>query len=76
MLGRIAKFVGYTKAPKATYMLRHPVKGAIALRASRRGLNRAAVGAGAAALALPLGWWLLKRRGADPAAAHLNSRTH
>jgi hypothetical protein len=63
MIGRIAKLVGYTKAPTATYMLRHPVKGVQALRASRRGMSRAAVtGAGAAVLALPLGYWLFSRR--------------
>jgi len=77
MLGRIAKIVGYTKAPKATYMLRHPVKGALALRASRQGVNRAALtGAGAAVLALPLGWWLMKRRGSQDATAHTYNQAH
>jgi predicted amidohydrolase YtcJ len=27
MIARIGKLVGYTKAPRATYMLRHPIKG-------------------------------------------------
>jgi hypothetical protein len=66
MLARIGKLVGYTKAPRATYMLRHPVKGVRMWRASRRPVNRvAATGAGAAVLALPLGAWLLRRRSRD-----------
>jgi hypothetical protein len=63
MLGRIAKLVGYTKAPKATYMVRHPIRGMKLWRASRRTPNVAALtGAGAAAVALPVGFWLFRRR--------------
>ena len=63
MIGRIARLVGYRKAPTATYVLRHPVRGMKALRAARQGMSRTAVtGAGAAVLAVPLGYWLLTRR--------------
>jgi hypothetical protein len=62
MLGRITKLVGYTKAPRATYVLRHPIKGAKLWKASRRPLNvRALTGTGAAVLAFPLGFWLARR---------------
>jgi hypothetical protein len=63
MLGGIAKVVGYAKAPKATYMLRHPIKGVRQWRAARQPRNRAALAsAGAAVLALPVGLWLALRR--------------
>ncbi len=35
MLGKIVTLIGYTKAPKATYMVRHPVKGAKLLIAAK-----------------------------------------
>jgi hypothetical protein len=64
MLARITKLIGYTKAPRATYIMRHPIKGVQAWRAARRPVNRAAItGAGAAVLALPMGLWFLRRRG-------------
>jgi hypothetical protein len=62
MLAQLGKVVGYTKAPKATYVALHPVKGFRTWRNSRRGINRmAAVGLGAAVLALPAGIWALRR---------------
>jgi hypothetical protein len=63
MLGGIAKVVGYAKAPTATYMLRHPVKGVRQWRAARQPRNRATLAsAGAAVLAVPVGLWLALRR--------------
>lgn len=35
MIRRIATLIGYTKAPKATFMLKHPVAGARALVAAK-----------------------------------------
>lgn len=63
MLKKLASLVGYTKAPRATYLLKHPVKGPknlLALRGAKslmktRGAAIAAgVAAGAAALPLAL----------------------
>lgn len=62
-LGRIAKLIGTVKAPKLTYLLRHPVKGPrnlLALRGAKDLLktNRTALAAAAvaatAAVAAPL----------------------
>jgi hypothetical protein len=62
MIARIGKLVGYTKAPRATYVVRHPIKGVRRMRAARRSVNRLAVaGAGAAVLAVPIGAFLLRR---------------
>src|SRR5690606_39922891 len=36
LLTRIATLVGYTKAPKATFMLRHPIRGSQTLLADRK----------------------------------------
>lgn len=57
--------VGYTKAPKATFLLRHPVKSASALlawRAAKRAAprTRAVAAATAAAVAVPVLWKTLK----------------
>jgi type II secretory pathway component PulM len=63
MLAGITKLVGYTKAPKATYMMLHPIRGVRQWRASRQPRNRATLaGAGAAVLALPVGLWLALRK--------------
>jgi hypothetical protein len=62
MIATLGKIVGYTKAPRATYVALHPVRGFRAWRASRRGINPVkAVGVGAAVLALPAGLWALRR---------------
>lgn len=59
MVGKILTAVGYVKAPKATTMLKHPVKGAsalIAYKAARKAAParaRRAVGAAVALLAVP-----------------------
>jgi hypothetical protein len=64
MIGRIAKLVGYTKAPKATFVLRHPIKGTKAFLAARgvKGLvtGRTGLVLGAAA-AVPVGLWAVSR---------------
>jgi hypothetical protein len=60
MIGKIATMVGYKKAPKATFMLKHPVKGTKALLAARgvKGLvtGRTGMVLGAVA-AVPVGLW-------------------
>lgn len=66
MLSRIAKLIGYAKAPKATYMVRHPVKGTKALVAAKgaKGLFTTRAGAALAGIiAIPLGVAALRRRG-------------
>ena len=58
MLANIAKVVGYSRAPKATFMLMHPVKGTKALVASKgiKGLVTSRAGATLAGLVIvPLG---------------------
>ena len=60
MLGRIATLVGYTRAPKATFLIRHPVKGTKALVAAKglKGLVTTRAGATLGAMiALPVGIW-------------------
>lgn len=57
MIGRIAKVIGYAKAPKATFMLRHPVKGTKTLLAVKgaKGLVTTRAGAALGAMvAVPL----------------------
>lgn len=65
MIGTIAKWLGYTKAPKATYVMRHPVKGAKMMAAARGGKwalkGRTGIALGAL-LAIPLGIWAAARR--------------
>ena len=58
MLANIAKVVGYSRAPKATFMLMHPVKGTKALVASKgiKGLVTSRAGAALAGLLIvPIG---------------------
>lgn len=70
MIGSLARMVAYHKAPKTTFAVLHPRK-AMKLRRLRRDLRTspaprvAAAGAAVtmAALALPLGLWLGRRRG-------------
>jgi hypothetical protein len=67
LLNRIGKIVGYVKAPKATYMARHPVKGTKALVTAKgaKGLITTRAGAVLGGLvALPVGLLMfMKRRG-------------
>ena len=37
MIGKLANLIAYKKAPKATYVLKHPVKGTKALLAAKGG---------------------------------------
>ncbi|MGH7481309.1 MAG: hypothetical protein ACRELV_04085 [Longimicrobiales bacterium] len=60
MIGKLATLIGYRKAPKATFVAKHPVKGTAALLAIHP--KRTVAGLGAAALALPLGVWYARRR--------------
>ncbi|TVP45984.1 MAG: hypothetical protein EA350_07990 [Gemmatimonadales bacterium] len=65
MLSRIAKLVGYAKAPKATFMVRHPIKGTKALVAAKgaKGLFTTRAGAALAGMiAIPVGMMALRRR--------------
>jgi len=63
MLRKIASFVGYAKAPGATFMVKHPVKGTKALVASKglKGLVTTRAGATLGALvAVPVGYLAFK----------------
>lgn len=64
MIGRIATLVGYSKAPKATFVLKHPVKGTRMFLAARgaKGLVTGRTGLVLGAMAaLPLGMWAASR---------------
>lgn len=64
MIDRLAKLVAYKKAPKATYVLRHPVKGTKALVAAKGAkalvTGRTGLALGAVA-AIPIGFWAASR---------------
>jgi len=65
LINRIGKLVGYAKAPKATYMARHPVKGTKALVTAKgaKGLVTTRAGAVLGGLvAIPLGMFMLLKR--------------
>jgi len=62
MLGKVLTLVGYARAPKATFVMRHPVKGTAALLAAKSTARGTKIGLGAAAVALPIGVWMLARR--------------
>jgi hypothetical protein len=63
MFGRIMKLVRHAQAPNVKYLALHPIKGARMWRAARKPKNvRALTGAGAAVLAVPIGFWLARRR--------------
>ncbi|MFP4623962.1 MAG: hypothetical protein ACOCVZ_01090 [Gemmatimonadota bacterium] len=64
MIGKLASLVGYTKAPKATYVLKHPVKGTKALVAAKgaKALVRGRTGLVLGTLAaIPVGIWAANR---------------
>lgn len=68
MLRKLATMVGYAKAPKATYVLRHPKKGLTALAVAKgmkthtgRRVATGVLGVGALAVAVPVGIYLLNR---------------
>ena len=65
MMRKIASALGYAKAPKAGYVLRHPVKGTKALMAchARRSLLKGKTGVAlGAAVALPLAYLAVRSR--------------
>ncbi len=63
MIGRIATLIGYRKAPKATFMVKHPVKGAKAYVAYKGLTNPTTLGIAAALVAVPAAaaWYLGSR---------------
>lgn len=61
MLGEIATMTGYVKAPRTTYVVRHPMK-AMRMARVRRDVTPARIAMGVGALAaIPLGIWLGRR---------------
>ena len=72
MIGTALKLIAYTKAPKTTFTVRHPVK-AVRLRKMTWDMRHAyaprVAAAGAAALAIPLGVWHGSRHGRVKAEA-------
>ena len=68
MLGRVARFFAMVKAPKTTYLLRHPIKGTknlLALRGAKslmktRGAKVTAAAVATTAVAAPLAVKALK----------------
>ena len=64
MIGKLTKLFAYKKAPKATYIARHPVKGTKALLAAKGGKALVTGRSGAvlgALAALPVGIWAAQR---------------
>lgn len=68
MLEGVKSLARYTKRPKTTFYLRHPIK-AVRVARVRHDLKeafqpkRVAIGLGAAALAVPLGLWIGRKFG-------------
>ena len=64
MIGKLANLMAYKKAPTATYLLKHPVKGTKRLVAAK-GVAGLATGKTGAVLgtiaAIPLGVWAVRR---------------
>ncbi len=66
MIGTIATVAGYARAPKTTFIVRHPVR-AMEIMAVRRKVRHTVsspaflAGVGAAALVVPVGLWLRRR---------------
>lgn len=71
MFRKLATIVGYVKAPRTTFILRHPVKGTKALVAARgiqslvKSKAGVAVGAVAAAVPVAAAAVIVKRRGKE-----------
>lgn len=64
MIGRIANLMAYKKAPKATFVMKHPVKGTKAFLAAKgaKGLVTGRTGLVLATLAaVPVGVWAATR---------------
>ena len=68
VFGAVVNAVGYARKPKATFVMRHPVR-AVRIMKFRRGVKHAftprriALGIGATAVAMPLGYWPGRRMG-------------
>jgi hypothetical protein len=66
MVGTVLKLFAYSKAPKTTFTVRHPVK-AVRLKKMQWDMRHAyaprIAALGAAVLALPVGLWLGSRNG-------------
>jgi hypothetical protein len=66
MIGSALKAIAYTKAPRTTFAVRHPVK-AVRLKKMtwdmRHALAPRIAALGAAAIAVPIGLWLGGRNG-------------
>jgi hypothetical protein len=64
MIGKLANLIAYRKAPKATYVMKHPVKGTKALIAAKGAkalvTGRTGLALGAMA-AVPVGIWAATR---------------
>ncbi len=64
MIGKLATLIGYTKAPKTTFVVRHPVKGAKALVAAKGAKALLTTRSGlalSALIAVPVGALLVQR---------------
>lgn len=64
MIGKLANLMAYRKAPTATYLLKHPVKGTKRLVAAKgiAGLATGKTGAVLGAVAaIPVGVWAARR---------------
>jgi hypothetical protein len=64
MIGKLANIMAYKKAPKATYVLKHPVKGTRMFVAAKglKGLVTGKTGAVLGTLAaVPVGVWATRR---------------
>lgn len=69
MIGTIATVAGYAKAPKTTFIVKHPIRAMEIMTVRRKVRNTVTspaflAGVGAAALAVPVGIWLRRRNGA------------
>lgn len=68
MLSGVKKLTRYSRRPKTTFFLRHPVK-AVRIARMRHDVKqvfqprRVAIGLGAAALAVPIGLWIGRKFG-------------
>lgn len=68
MFGAVVNAVGYARKPKATFFMIHPVRALKTMKFRREVKHaftprRIALGIGAAAVAVPLGYWLGRRLG-------------
>jgi hypothetical protein len=64
MFGKLAKTIAYVRAPRATFVLRHPVKAVKAYRLRRKLMKVTGprIALGAAVLAVPVGIAVARHR--------------